>query len=79
MKKCSNCNSTDIEVDSARGDEVCTNCGSVLSDNIIVAEGNKSQRLFLLYPKIPFYLVQFEENAHGTSAAVGQFVSAGII
>jgi transcription initiation factor TFIIIB Brf1 subunit/transcription initiation factor TFIIB len=39
MKKCNNCNSTEIEVDSARGDEVCTNCGTVLADNIIVSEG----------------------------------------
>lgn len=46
MKKCINCNSTEIEVDSARGDEVCTNCGSVLSDNIIVAEGDKSRLMF---------------------------------
>lgn len=77
MRKCSNCNSNEIEVDSARGDEgetfrvtvllghshsvsilVCTNCGSVLADNIIVSE------------------VQFEENAVGNSSAVGQFVSA---
>lgn len=58
MRKCKNCQSTDIEIDSARGDAVCTNCGSVLEDNIIVSE------------------VQFEENAHGSSSAVGQFVSA---
>uniref|UniRef100_A0A6M2DIB7 B-related factor 1 n=1 Tax=Xenopsylla cheopis TaxID=163159 RepID=A0A6M2DIB7_XENCH len=57
-KKCQNCGSTDIEVDTARGDAVCTNCGSVLEDNIIVAE------------------VQFEENAHGGSTALGKFVSA---
>ncbi|KAG5673957.1 hypothetical protein PVAND_003953 [Polypedilum vanderplanki] len=38
MKKCNHCNSTEIEVDSARGDEVCTNCGTVLADNIIVSE-----------------------------------------
>lgn len=38
MKKCSVCNSNEIEIDSARGDEVCTNCGSVLCDNIIVSE-----------------------------------------
>lgn len=38
MKKCSVCNSNEIEIDSARGDEVCTNCGSVLADNIIVSE-----------------------------------------
>jgi transcription factor IIIB 90 kDa subunit len=57
-RKCKNCGSSDIEVDSARGDAVCTNCGSVLEDNIIVSE------------------VQFEENAHGSSSAVGQFVSA---
>lgn len=57
-KKCRNCGSTDIEVDTARGDAVCTNCGSVLEDNIIVAE------------------VQFEENAHGASSALGKFVSA---
>ncbi|XP_065169196.1 transcription factor IIIB 90 kDa subunit [Atheta coriaria] len=57
-RKCKNCGSSDIEVDPARGDAVCTNCGSVLEDNIIVAE------------------VQFEENAHGNSSAIGQFVSA---
>lgn len=57
-KKCKNCGSSEIEVDSARGDAVCTNCGSVLEDNIIVAE------------------VQFEEGGHGTSNAIGQFVSA---
>ncbi|XP_041969946.1 transcription factor IIIB 90 kDa subunit [Aricia agestis] len=37
-KKCKHCGSSDIEVDPARGDAVCTNCGSVLEDNIIVAE-----------------------------------------
>lgn len=57
-KKCKNCGSVDVEVDSARGDAVCTNCGSVLEDNIIVAE------------------IQYEEGAHGTSSAIGQFVSA---
>lgn len=57
-RKCKNCGSSDIEVDPARGDAVCTNCGSVLEDNIIVAE------------------VQFEENANGSSSAIGQFVSA---
>lgn len=36
--KCKNCGSADVEVDSARGDAVCTNCGSVLEDNIIVSE-----------------------------------------
>lgn len=35
---CSNCGGTDIEHDHARGDSVCTNCGSVLEDNIIVSE-----------------------------------------
>ncbi|XP_037963126.2 transcription factor IIIB 90 kDa subunit [Plutella xylostella] len=37
-KKCKHCGSSDIEVDPARGDAVCTNCGTVLEDNIIVAE-----------------------------------------
>ena len=36
--KCKNCGSTEIEVDNARGDAVCTNCGSVLEDNLIVSE-----------------------------------------
>lgn len=36
--KCKNCGSSEIETDSARGDAVCTNCGSVLEDNIIVSE-----------------------------------------
>lgn len=35
---CRNCGGTDIEFDSARGDAVCTGCGSVLEDNIIVSE-----------------------------------------
>lgn len=35
---CSNCGGTDIEYDSARGDAVCTGCGTVLEDNIIVSE-----------------------------------------
>lgn len=57
-RKCKNCGGSDIEVDPGRGDAVCTNCGSVLEDSIIVAE------------------LQFEENKHGTSTAIGQFVSA---
>lgn len=35
---CSHCGGTDIEYDQARGDAVCTGCGSVLEDNIIVSE-----------------------------------------
>ncbi|XP_006839543.1 PREDICTED: transcription factor IIIB 90 kDa subunit isoform X2 [Chrysochloris asiatica] len=35
---CRSCGGTDIEFDSARGDAVCTGCGSVLEDNIIVSE-----------------------------------------
>lgn len=35
---CSNCGGTDIEHDSARGDVVCTGCGTVLEDNVIVSE-----------------------------------------
>ncbi|NP_001088063.1 BRF1, RNA polymerase III transcription initiation factor 90 kDa subunit L homeolog [Xenopus laevis] len=35
---CKNCGCTDIDVDAARGDAVCTGCGSVLEDNIIVSE-----------------------------------------
>lgn len=57
-RKCKNCGGSDIEVDPARGDAVCTTCGSVLEDSIIVAE------------------IQFEEGAHGTSSALGQFVSS---
>ncbi|GBP35941.1 Transcription factor IIIB 90 kDa subunit [Eumeta japonica] len=37
-KKCKHCGSSEIEVDPARGDAVCTVCGTVLEDNIIVAE-----------------------------------------
>lgn len=37
-KKCKHCGSSEIEVDPARGDAVCTNCGSVLEDSIIVAD-----------------------------------------
>lgn len=35
---CSHCGGADIEYDQARGDAVCTSCGSVLEDNIIVSE-----------------------------------------
>lgn len=35
---CRACGGTDIELDAARGDAVCTACGSVLEDNIIVSE-----------------------------------------
>ncbi|KAK3887780.1 hypothetical protein Pcinc_008108 [Petrolisthes cinctipes] len=56
--RCQHCGCTDIEVDPARGDAVCTSCGTVLSEHNIVSE------------------VQFLENAHGGSSAVGQFVSS---
>uniref|UniRef100_A0A665X6L9 Transcription factor IIIB 90 kDa subunit n=1 Tax=Echeneis naucrates TaxID=173247 RepID=A0A665X6L9_ECHNA len=35
---CQTCGGTDIDVDQARGSAVCTGCGSVLEDNIIVSE-----------------------------------------
>lgn len=35
---CRTCGGTDIELDAARGDAVCTGCGAVLEDNIIVSE-----------------------------------------
>jgi len=56
-RKCTECGSTDIEVDTTRADAVCTNCGAVLESSIIVSD------------------IQFEENAHGGSSAIGTFVS----
>lgn len=35
---CKNCGGADIDTDPARGSAVCTACGSVLEDNIIVSE-----------------------------------------
>jgi hypothetical protein len=35
---CNQCGCTDIDIDSTRGDAVCTGCGSVLEDQIIVSE-----------------------------------------
>ncbi|XP_025760601.1 transcription factor IIIB 90 kDa subunit, partial [Oreochromis niloticus] len=35
---CRTCGGSDIDVDQARGSTVCTGCGSVLEDNIIVSE-----------------------------------------
>uniref|UniRef100_K1PRX8 B-related factor 1 n=1 Tax=Magallana gigas TaxID=29159 RepID=K1PRX8_MAGGI len=35
---CTHCGCTEIDKDPARGDAVCTNCGSVLEDQIIVSE-----------------------------------------
>ncbi|CAL1527133.1 unnamed protein product [Lymnaea stagnalis] len=37
-RACSQCGCTDIDTDPARGDAVCTNCGTVLEDQIIVSE-----------------------------------------
>ena len=56
--KCNACGSTDIDVDAARADAVCTNCGNVLEYSNIVSD------------------IQFEENAHGGSSAIGTFVSS---
>ncbi|XP_023337496.1 transcription factor IIIB 90 kDa subunit isoform X2 [Eurytemora carolleeae] len=57
-RRCKECGSTDIEIDSTRADAVCTNCGAVLESSIIVSD------------------IQFEENAHGGSSAIGTFVSS---
>ncbi|KAK1874740.1 Transcription factor IIIB 90 kDa subunit [Dissostichus eleginoides] len=38
MRVCRSCGGGDIDVDQARGSAVCTSCGSVLEDNIIVSE-----------------------------------------
>lgn len=35
---CRTCGGSDVDVDQARGSAVCTGCGSVLEDNIIVSE-----------------------------------------
>ena len=35
---CTHCGCSDIDIDPARGDAVCTGCGSVLEDQIIVSE-----------------------------------------
>ncbi|XP_051730742.1 BRF1 RNA polymerase III transcription initiation factor subunit b isoform X2 [Ctenopharyngodon idella] len=37
-RQCKNCGGADIDTDPARGSAVCTACGSVLEDNIIVSE-----------------------------------------
>ncbi|KAM6954022.1 transcription factor IIIB 90 kDa subunit [Aplochiton taeniatus] len=37
-RMCKNCGCSDIDLDQARGNAVCTSCGSVLEDNIIVSE-----------------------------------------
>uniref|UniRef100_A0AAR2L6S5 B-related factor 1 n=1 Tax=Pygocentrus nattereri TaxID=42514 RepID=A0AAR2L6S5_PYGNA len=37
-RQCQNCGGADIDIDQARGSAVCTACGSVLEDNIIVSE-----------------------------------------
>lgn len=56
-KACHHCGCSEIDTDPTRGDAVCTGCGSVLENSIIVSE------------------IQFEENAHGGSRAIGQLVS----
>ncbi|OQR79984.1 transcription factor IIIB 90 kDa subunit-like [Tropilaelaps mercedesae] len=37
-QSCRYCGATEIDVDRARGDAVCTNCGAVLEDTLIVSE-----------------------------------------
>ena len=37
-RACTHCGCSDIDTDPARGDAVCTGCGSVLEDQIIVSE-----------------------------------------
>ncbi|XP_059164721.1 transcription factor IIIB 90 kDa subunit-like isoform X2 [Physella acuta] len=37
-RACSQCGCTEIDTDPARGDAVCTNCGTVLEDQIIISE-----------------------------------------
>lgn len=37
-KACSQCGCTEIDTDPSRGDVVCTNCGTVLEDQIIISE-----------------------------------------
>ncbi|XP_037772564.1 transcription factor IIIB 90 kDa subunit-like [Penaeus monodon] len=56
--RCQHCGCGEIDIDPARGDAVCTSCGTVLSEHNIVSE------------------VQFLENSHGGSSAVGQFVAS---
>lgn len=38
MIKCPICGCTDVETDHSRGSQICTKCGMVLEDNIIVSE-----------------------------------------
>ncbi|XP_057320549.1 transcription factor IIIB 90 kDa subunit [Microplitis mediator] len=38
LTKCRSCGSNDIETDPARGDAVCTSCGVVFEDQLIVSE-----------------------------------------
>lgn len=59
--RCQHCGCGEIDVDPARGDAVCTSCGTVLSEHNIVSE------------------VQFLDNFHGGSSAVGQFVASDSI
>ena len=35
---CKSCGCSDIDTDPARGDAVCTKCGSVVDDHLIVSE-----------------------------------------
>ena len=37
-RACTHCGCSEIDTDPARGDSVCTGCGSVLEDQIIVSE-----------------------------------------
>lgn len=37
-RACSTCGSSDIDFDPSRGDTVCTSCGSVLEESVIVSE-----------------------------------------
>ncbi|ULU05226.1 hypothetical protein L3Y34_017737 [Caenorhabditis briggsae] len=44
VKTCSNCGSTEIDEDAARGDATCTTCGTVLEESIVVTENQFQER-----------------------------------
>ncbi|CZR14474.1 B-related factor 1 [Caenorhabditis elegans] len=44
VRTCSNCGSSEIDEDAARGDATCTACGTVLEESIVVTENQFQER-----------------------------------
>lgn len=76
-KSCSNCSSSSIDIDEARGTATCTRCGHVLEDNIIISEvrggGEGGKLVAIAHSPLVALQVTFNEEQGGV---IQQYVDA---